>query len=197
MDINVVPAWQQGFSGFGVRVCVLDDGIEHDHDDLYRNYVSPKWTTHSSYPLQMAKLGGAPLSVLTNRLSIFPWRLFSHSKCVICTILGATEPQLALGIINAHNEGHYLLPKISHCDVTLLIPIQPVVYSGEATSMTLFYFCSYSTLLFPVRLGSRSLLPDGKKKVVGAHKRTMVGCHFCHNHWLLWDLNPLYANRVF
>ena len=40
LDINVVPAWQQGFSGAGVAVCVLDDGIEHTHDDLKQNYVS-------------------------------------------------------------------------------------------------------------------------------------------------------------
>ncbi len=26
-------------SGRGVRVCVLDDGLEHQHDDLRDNYV--------------------------------------------------------------------------------------------------------------------------------------------------------------
>ena len=40
LDINVVPAWQQGFSGRDVSVCILDDGIEHDHDDLKANYWS-------------------------------------------------------------------------------------------------------------------------------------------------------------
>ncbi|KAF6037540.1 hypothetical protein EB796_004156 [Bugula neritina] len=38
LDINVVPAWQQGYSGLNVSVCVLDDGIEHTHDDLRDNY---------------------------------------------------------------------------------------------------------------------------------------------------------------
>ncbi|XP_067951306.1 PC3-like endoprotease variant B [Watersipora subatra] len=38
LDINVVPAWQQGYSGRGVSVCILDDGIEHTHDDLRDNY---------------------------------------------------------------------------------------------------------------------------------------------------------------
>ncbi len=28
-----------GLSGRGVRVCVLDDGLEHQHDDLRDNYV--------------------------------------------------------------------------------------------------------------------------------------------------------------
>ena len=39
LDINVVPAWQQGFSGKNIAVCILDDGIEHTHDELKDNYV--------------------------------------------------------------------------------------------------------------------------------------------------------------
>ncbi len=33
-------AWTQGFTGSGVVVTILDDGIEKDHPDLARNYVS-------------------------------------------------------------------------------------------------------------------------------------------------------------
>ena len=29
-----------GYTGRGVRVCVIDDGLEHAHDDLRDNYVS-------------------------------------------------------------------------------------------------------------------------------------------------------------
>lgn len=51
LDINVVPAWQQGFSGRNVSVCILDDGIEHDHDDLRANYwaaISSDFNTENS-----------------------------------------------------------------------------------------------------------------------------------------------------
>ena len=30
----------QGFNGTGVVVCVIDDGLEKDHLDLIKNYVS-------------------------------------------------------------------------------------------------------------------------------------------------------------
>lgn len=40
LDVNVVPAWQQGYSGRNISVCILDDGIEHTNDDLRDNYVS-------------------------------------------------------------------------------------------------------------------------------------------------------------
>ena len=38
--MNVVSAWQLGYTGQGVVVTILDDGIEHNHTDLQRNYVS-------------------------------------------------------------------------------------------------------------------------------------------------------------
>ena len=55
LDINVVPAWQQGFSGAGVAVCVLDDGIEHTHDDLKQNYVSIANVVKSIFKFLMNK----------------------------------------------------------------------------------------------------------------------------------------------
>jgi subtilisin family serine protease len=39
-DMNVVPAWNRGYTGRGVVVSILDDGIEKDHPDLKNNYVS-------------------------------------------------------------------------------------------------------------------------------------------------------------
>ena len=40
LDVNVIPVWNSGVSGKGVVVTILDDGIEHNHTDLERNYVS-------------------------------------------------------------------------------------------------------------------------------------------------------------
>ena len=37
-DMNVRPAWAMGYSGRGVSVSILDDGIQLDHPDLARNY---------------------------------------------------------------------------------------------------------------------------------------------------------------
>jgi len=42
LDMNVLPAWQKGFTGRGVVVTILDDGIEKDHPDLKKNYVSTR-----------------------------------------------------------------------------------------------------------------------------------------------------------
>ena len=39
-DMNVKSAWQKGYTGKGVVVSILDDGIEKNHPDLKRNYVS-------------------------------------------------------------------------------------------------------------------------------------------------------------
>lgn len=39
LDLNVLPLYRLGITGRGIRVAVLDDGLEHTHEDLRRNYV--------------------------------------------------------------------------------------------------------------------------------------------------------------
>lgn len=37
-DVNVLPAWQQGYTGKGVTVSVVDSGVYYPHPDLSANY---------------------------------------------------------------------------------------------------------------------------------------------------------------
>uniref|UniRef100_A0A6J0SNP4 Proprotein convertase subtilisin/kexin type 4 isoform X1 n=1 Tax=Pogona vitticeps TaxID=103695 RepID=A0A6J0SNP4_9SAUR len=37
-DLNVLSAWSQGYTGSGVVLSILDDGLEKDHPDLKANY---------------------------------------------------------------------------------------------------------------------------------------------------------------
>ncbi|XP_061870766.1 proprotein convertase subtilisin/kexin type 4 [Colius striatus] len=37
-DLNILSAWSKGYTGLGVVVAVLDDGVEKDHPDLSANY---------------------------------------------------------------------------------------------------------------------------------------------------------------
>ncbi|XP_015176368.1 PREDICTED: neuroendocrine convertase 1-like [Polistes dominula] len=38
LDLNVLPVYELGITGRGIRIAVLDDGLEYDHDDLRNNY---------------------------------------------------------------------------------------------------------------------------------------------------------------
>ncbi|XP_033150164.1 furin-like protease 2 isoform X1 [Drosophila busckii] len=38
LDMNIAPAWQKGYTGKGVVVSILDDGIQTNHPDLAQNY---------------------------------------------------------------------------------------------------------------------------------------------------------------
>lgn len=38
--MNVQGAWAEGITGKDVVVTILDDGLEKDHPDLKKNYVS-------------------------------------------------------------------------------------------------------------------------------------------------------------
>ncbi|XP_050425333.1 neuroendocrine convertase 1-like isoform X2 [Adelges cooleyi] len=43
-DMNIAPAWQKGYTGKGVVVSILDDGIQTNHPDLAYNYdKSASW----------------------------------------------------------------------------------------------------------------------------------------------------------
>ena len=39
-DINVIPAWLAGYSGKGVLISIIDDGLDHKHPELADRYVS-------------------------------------------------------------------------------------------------------------------------------------------------------------
>ncbi len=38
--MNVESAWRAGYTGKGVIVAVVDDGVNMNHDDLKSNFVS-------------------------------------------------------------------------------------------------------------------------------------------------------------
>ncbi|CAH2087643.1 unnamed protein product [Euphydryas editha] len=38
LDLNVLPVYTLGYNGQGVRISILDDGIEYNHTDLRNNY---------------------------------------------------------------------------------------------------------------------------------------------------------------
>lgn len=40
VHINVIDAWKQGYSGDGVNIAVVDDGLQKSHPDLENNYNS-------------------------------------------------------------------------------------------------------------------------------------------------------------
>ena len=40
LDLHVLPVYDMGFTGRGVTVVILDDGLEFNHTDIRRNYVS-------------------------------------------------------------------------------------------------------------------------------------------------------------
>ena len=38
-SMNVIPAWNKGYTGKNVIVSIIDDGVEHRHPDLRDSYV--------------------------------------------------------------------------------------------------------------------------------------------------------------
>ena len=47
--MNVVNVWLSGYTGKGIVVSILDDGIENTHPDLIDNYVSANEYHRNAY----------------------------------------------------------------------------------------------------------------------------------------------------
>jgi len=39
-DVNVIPSWEKGYTGAGVTIGIVDEGVQHTHPDLSPNYVA-------------------------------------------------------------------------------------------------------------------------------------------------------------
>jgi len=74
--MNVLPAWQKGFTGRGVVVTILDDGIEKDHPDLKKNYVSTRSQCISLSTNVDPWMYARAMNILTFVLS-----LYSYTSC--------------------------------------------------------------------------------------------------------------------
>jgi len=61
LDMNVEAAWDRGYSGKGVTVTILDDGVEWNHPDLSRNYREV-----ASYDINSNDADPFPRSMLTH-----------------------------------------------------------------------------------------------------------------------------------
>eukprot|EP00058_Branchiostoma_floridae_P001670 XP_002587158.1 hypothetical protein BRAFLDRAFT_98844 [Branchiostoma floridae] len=59
LDINVIPAWVNGYTGKGIVATIVDDGFDYTHPDLKRNY-DPEASFDYSDP---RNLNGNPMPV--------------------------------------------------------------------------------------------------------------------------------------
>ncbi|KTG31038.1 hypothetical protein cypCar_00014824 [Cyprinus carpio] len=53
LDLNVAEAWNMGFTGKGVTIAIMDDGIDYLHPDLASNYnaeASFDFSSNDPYP---------------------------------------------------------------------------------------------------------------------------------------------------
>jgi len=51
LHLNVLPVWEQGLSGRGVSVAILDDNVNPLNPDISHNYVSTYHMVCSKYVL--------------------------------------------------------------------------------------------------------------------------------------------------
>lgn len=75
--MNVGPAWQKGYTGKGVVVSILDDGIQTNHPDLSQNYVSNSVLINYACLFVVSRSSVRPINIyeLLRRSAKFPLNL--------------------------------------------------------------------------------------------------------------------------
>ena len=59
VDIDVAPAWTSGYTGSGVLIGVVDNGVQYTHPDLLQNYDAPaSWDFNDNDPDPAPRLVG-------------------------------------------------------------------------------------------------------------------------------------------
>lgn len=91
--MNVAPAWQKGYTGKGVVVSILDDGIQTNHPDLAQNYVSRCTIMGNKFTLFVIEVvSTGPISCLKRRVESN--RDKHNSYAGIQLLRGSTKLQL-------------------------------------------------------------------------------------------------------
>ena len=69
-DLGILAAWEKGYTGKGVIVSILDDGLEWNHTDIQENYVRLPYKATYTYVLCMQSTPVTGVRVLTAYLFV-------------------------------------------------------------------------------------------------------------------------------
>uniref|UniRef100_A0A8B9LZ52 Proprotein convertase subtilisin/kexin type 6 n=1 Tax=Astyanax mexicanus TaxID=7994 RepID=A0A8B9LZ52_ASTMX len=78
-EMNILAAWQRGYTGRNIVITILDDGIERNHPDLALNYVS----TPSFLPISLYDSRSCSLSRHGTRCAGEVAAVANNSHCIV------------------------------------------------------------------------------------------------------------------
>ncbi|KAF4799897.1 proprotein convertase subtilisin/kexin type 4 isoform X1 [Turdus rufiventris] len=150
-DLNILTAWSRGYTGLGVVLTVLDDGLEKDHPDLAANYVTTdlhhRCTDKHTGTSASAPLAAGMVALALEANPALTWRDLQH------LIIRASKPahlqaedwaENGVGRRVSHYYGYGLL------DAGLLVQ-EATTWAGTRPQEK----CSVQVIQVPRDIGSR------------------------------------------
>ncbi|KAJ7422427.1 proprotein convertase subtilisin/kexin type 4 isoform X3 [Pitangus sulphuratus] len=150
-DLNILTAWSRGYTGRGVVLTILDDGLEKDHPDLAANYVTTdlhhRCTDKHTGTSASAPLAAGMVALALEANPALTWRDLQH------LIIRASKPvhlkaedwaKNGVGRRVSHYYGYGLL------DAGLLVQ-EAVAWAGTRPQEK----CSVKVLQAPRDIGSK------------------------------------------
>ncbi|XP_012268604.2 neuroendocrine convertase 1-like [Athalia rosae] len=111
LDLNVLPLYRLGITGRGVRVAVLDDGLEYTHDDLRSNYDAEiSYDVNEGDPDPIPRYEATGINGHGTRCAGEIAMRANNGKCGVGVAFGASIGGIKLldGVVNDRVEGEAL-----------------------------------------------------------------------------------------
>nr|WBW70068.1 venom protein [Lampona murina] len=120
LDMRTIPVWNMGYTGKGVVVTIMDDGLEWNHTDLYRNY-DPKasWDSNDDDPDPFPRYDESDSNNHGTRCAGEVAMSANNQKCGVGVAYGASIGGIRMldGPVNDVVESVSLAHAVDHVDV--------------------------------------------------------------------------------
>ncbi|XP_035211477.1 neuroendocrine convertase 1-like isoform X2 [Stegodyphus dumicola] len=120
LDMRTIPVWNMGYTGKGIVVSIMDDGLEWNHTDIRRNY-DPKasWDTNDNDPDPFPRYDESDSNNHGTRCAGEVSMTANNEKCGVGVAYNSKIGGIRMldGIVNDAVESVSLAHSIDHIDI--------------------------------------------------------------------------------
>ncbi|XP_054715875.1 neuroendocrine convertase 1-like [Uloborus diversus] len=120
LDMRTIPVWDMGYTGKGVVVTIMDDGLEWNHTDIFKNYdPEASWDTNDNDPDPFPRYDSSDSNNHGTRCAGEIAMTANNEKCGVGVAYNAKVGGIRMldGIVNDAVESVSIAHNVEHVDI--------------------------------------------------------------------------------